>query len=123
MEKGFKLCSTPDVPTHRNGHTLDLVWANFPGPETKVAYEMDPESDHLPLITELNANRHSDGYKVLRSPEDTEEYVKIIGAIVGQWAPEAPRSIEDLNALAEGIIGTFQSALTEKPTFGIRPAP
>ena len=123
VEKGLELCSTPDVPTHRNGHTLDLVWANFPGPETRVAYEMDPGSDHLPLITELDANRHLGGHRVPRSPEDTEEYAEVVGAMVGQWAPEAPRSIGDLDALAEGIIGTLQSALTEKPTSGIRPAP
>jgi len=123
VEKGLELCSTPDVPTHRNGHTLDLVWANFPGPETRVAYEMDPGSDHLPLITELDAGRHSGGHRVSRSPEDTEEYAEVVGAMVGQWAPEAPRSIGDLDALAEGIIGTLQSALTEKPTSGIRPAP
>ena len=122
MENGLKLCSTPDVPTHRNGHTLDLVWANFPGPEARVAYEMDPGSDHLPLITEINVSRYSGGHRVPRSPEDSEEYAEIVRAIVALWEPEAPNSIEDLNALAEGITGILQSGLIEKPTSGIRPA-
>ncbi|KAI1002818.1 hypothetical protein K3495_g5384 [Podosphaera aphanis] len=52
LEHDLTLASSPGVPTHARGNTLDLVWSNG-GAIADVAPDLDPTSDHKTLAGDV----------------------------------------------------------------------
>ena len=118
---GLSLISEPDVPTHRRGNVLDLIFVSEQlariGASTKTCTHLDVTSDHTPLITFLPGECHQSKEMGRLRPETTEEtkFLRLLEENLAGIQPLPPKPHtriidETAKALTTAITEAYQAS-------------
>lgn len=116
LEHGMTLASSPGVPTHVRGNTLDLIWSNA-GAIANVAPELDSTSDHLTLAGDVPQPNASGSNSIrLNSPirvsdNALEDFTKVVGGWSRNLGRQEIRTAMDVENLASNLVEILSDAI------------
>ncbi|KAI0991479.1 hypothetical protein K3495_g16708, partial [Podosphaera aphanis] len=116
LDNGMTLSSSPGVPTHTRGNTLDLVWSNA-GAIADVAPELGSTSDHMTLAGDV-PRPNARGATTIRlnspirvSDDALEDFTKV----VAEWSKDIGRqelqTTSDVENLGNDLVEILSDAI------------
>ncbi|KAI0992882.1 hypothetical protein K3495_g15302 [Podosphaera aphanis] len=116
LDNGMTLSSSPGVPTHTRGNTLDLVWSNA-GAIADVAPELGSTSDHMTLAGDVPwPNARGAAAIRLNSPiRVSDDALEDFTKVVAEWSKDIGRqelqTASDLDNLGNDLVEILSDAI------------
>jgi len=114
---GLKLLNEPNVPTHNKGNVLDLALSNMEGAVGEVMTHLHTGSDHQTIGIEIPGRRNKGGVRFAKLEDDSFRE-RVRARIPDAWVREEPRSPEELDERAEGLVRILDQERGKKTTSG-----
>ena len=115
-QMSFTLASDPDVPTHRRGNVLDLVFTTSrltaAGAAASVDQDFATSADHHPLVTSIpwDLSAQPTARRLRFDTLNSDRFRDLLSANLASVPPSAATSTEELDVQAQALIDAVQNA-------------